>query len=156
MQMNVRTEEVIPELELNLDDQVLLEPTPPGLQESVILAMDSLLTLINLFKAEAALALSALPMYVALNITRLPVYFLTWISFALFIAAAVYSLSGSLLLTAGVFFILHAALAFLLERMLKKTSQAFRMSETRKSVATAIAGMKERFKDEQSHFKAKG
>lgn len=154
--MNVRAEEIIPELELNLDDEIVIEPAPPGLQESAILAMDSLLTLINLFKAEAALALSALPMFVALNITRLPVYFLTWISFALFVAAAVYSMSGNLLLTAGAFFILHAALAFLLERTLKKTRQAFSMSETRKSVATAIAGVKERFKDEQSHFKAKG
>lgn len=155
--MNARTEEAIPEPEsLRLDDQVIIEPTPPGLQESVILAMDSFLTLINLFKAEAALALSALPMFVALNITRLPVYVLTWISFALFVAAAVYSLSGNLLLTAGAFFILHVALAFLLERMLGKTREACSMPETRKSMAIAITGLKERFKDEQSHFKAKG
>jgi hypothetical protein len=150
--MNVKTEEIIPEVgTVNPIGQVETEVTPPGLQESVVLAMDSFLTLINLFKAEAALALSALPMFVALNITRLPVYLLTWISFAILVATAVYTLTGNLLLTAGAFFVLQLALTFLLERMLRTTREACSLPETRKSMAMAIASVKERFKDEQGH-----
>src|SRR5688572_23587863 len=150
--MNVKSEEIDPEIgTVNPLDQVETEVTPPGLQESVVLAMDSFLTLMQLFKTEAALAISALPTYVALNITRLPVYLLTWISFAILVATAVYSLTGSLLLTAGTFFVLQLALTFLLERMLRKTREACSLPETRKSVAMAIAGVKERIKHEQNH-----
>lgn len=150
--MNIKTEEIIPEIgTMNSPGQVETEVTPPGLQESVVLAMDSFLTLIQLFKAEATLALSSLPMFVALNITRLPVYLLTWISFAILVATAVYSLTGNLLLTAGAFFFLHLALTLLLERLLRKTREICSLPETRKTMAMAMAGVKERFKDEQNH-----
>lgn len=159
--MDVRTEATIateeattaaePDERLVNADEVLTRVTPPGIHDSFVLAMDYLLTLSRLFKAEASLALSALPLFVALNITRLPVYLLTWISFAVLVATGVYVLTGSPLLTAAAFFILQLALTFLLERQLRKAREACSLPETRRSMTEAVAGIKERFKDEQSH-----
>jgi hypothetical protein len=150
--MDARTEEAIPEFDpMDPDEQIAAELAPPGFQESVALALDSFLTLTHLFKAEAALAMSVLPTFVALNITRLPVYLLTWISFAILVAAAVYSLTANLLLTAGAFFLLHLALTLLLEGFLRKARETCSLPETRKSLAMTITTLKERFKDEQGH-----
>jgi hypothetical protein len=150
IQMSVRTEETGPAADpVEPAEPVIADLHPPGLQDSLVLAMDSLLTFVRLFKAETALALSILPAFVALSLTRLPVYLLTWISFAVFVAAAVYTFTENILLTTGAFFILQLALAFLLERILRKAREACSMPETRKSMALAIAGLKERFNDEQ-------
>lgn len=147
--MSVRTEEAASAVEaVDSIDPAATPLTPPGLQESLILAMDSLSTFLRLFKTEAALALSALPLVVALSITRLPVYLLTWLSFGIFVAAAVYTWTQSLLLTAGAFFVLQLALAFGLERILSKAREACSLPETRKGMAIAIAGLKERLKNE--------
>jgi len=154
--MDVRTEEAIPATDqVDPVEQVATGHTPPGLQESLVLAMDSLLAFIRLFKAETSLALSILPTFVMLSLTRLPVYLLTWISFAIFVATAVYTLTGNLLLTAGAFFLLQLALTFLLERILRKAREICSLPETRKNMAMAMASIKERFKDEQSHSQAK-
>jgi hypothetical protein len=150
--MSVRTEEASPATDsVNPAEPVITDLHPPGLQESLVLAVDSLLTFIRLFKAETSLALSILPAFVILSLTRLPVYLLTWTSFAVFVATAVYTLTGNMLLTTGAFFVLQLALTFLLERILRKAREACSLPETRKSMALAIAGLKERFKDEQSH-----
>ncbi len=150
--MTVRTEQVPPATDQDDSaEQVMTGNTPPGLEESLVLAMDSLLTLIKLFKAEASLALSILPTYVLLNLARLPIYFLTWISFAVLVATAIYILTGNLLLTAGAFFILQLGLTFVLERFVRKTREICSLPETRKSVAVTVASIKERLKDEQSH-----
>ena len=150
--MNVRTEEPMTAPDpVDPAEPIMADLPPPGFQASIALAMDSLLTFIRLFKTESALALSVLPALMVLNIIRLPVYLLTWISFAIFVATAVYSWTENLLLTAGAFFILHLALAFVLERVLRKTSEAFSLRETRKGVTLAITGIKERFQNEQNH-----
>jgi hypothetical protein len=149
--MDVRTEEAIPVIDAVDPAQAAPELAPPGLQESLVLVMDSFLTLIRIFKSEAALAWSALPMFVTLNIARLPVYLLTWISFVILVATAVYSLTESLVLTAGAFFVLQLIMVFFLERMLRKARKTCSLPETRKNVAIAVAGLKERFKNEQSH-----
>jgi membrane protein implicated in regulation of membrane protease activity len=149
--MTARTEEAPPATDQADPAEQVMPGTPPGLQASLVLAMDSLLTFIKLFKAETSLALSVLPAYVLLNLARLPIYFLTWVSFAAVVATAVYTLTGNLLLTAGSFFILQLGLIFVLESLVRKAREICSLPETRKSMAVTVASIKERFKDEQSH-----
>jgi hypothetical protein len=132
-------------------DRVIPDLPPPGLQESFVLAMDWVLAFVRLFKAESSLALSALPLFVGLNVARLPVYLLTWISFVVLASAVVYSLTENLMLAAGTFFVLQLGLVFMLERALRKARAACGLPETRKSMALATASLKERFKHEQGH-----
>ena len=150
--MDVRPEDPFPATDqANPAEQGMTDNVPPGLRDSFVIAMDSLLTFIRLFKAESSLALSALPILIALNVARLPIYVLTWISFAIFIATAVYTFTENPLLTAGTFLALQLTLMFLLERKLRKVRETCSLPETRKSMALTAASIKERFKDEQSH-----
>ena len=67
--MDVRPEDPIPAADqVNPAKQGVTDNVPPGLRDSFVIAMDSLLTFIRLFKAESSLALSALPLLIALNV----------------------------------------------------------------------------------------
>ncbi|MES2625071.1 MAG: hypothetical protein V4628_07325 [Pseudomonadota bacterium] len=150
--MSVKADESPPKVDsITSADPVLPDLPPPGLQESVVLALDFILAFVRLFKAEASLALSALPALVVLNIVRLPVYLLTWISFSILVATGMYTLTGSILLTAVTFFILQLGLALLLERQIRKTRAVCSMPESKKNMQMAIASLKERFKNEQGN-----
>lgn len=123
---------------------------PPGIKDTTILTLDSVLTLMRLFKAEAARALGSLPMLLALNVARLPVYLLTWISLAIFVACAAYVVFDHLLAGAGALLLLHLALAGALEWRIRRMRENFDFIESRKGLAVLQVSLKERLKREHA------
>jgi hypothetical protein len=122
----------------------------PGVKDSTILVMDSALTLLRLFKAEAAFALGAIPALLNLNLYRAPAYLLTWISFGVFAACGVHALTASLLFSAGTFFLLQLALTLVLERRMRRLHERMDFPESRQGFDVFQAALKERFKHEQA------
>jgi hypothetical protein len=131
------------------------EPVPgqrelPGVKDSTILMMDSLVTMLRLFKAEAAFALGAIPALLNLNLYRAPAYLLTWISFGVFVACGVHAWTGSLLYSAGAFFLLQLVLTLALERRIARLHERMDFPESKKGFDVFQAAVKERFKHEQA------
>ena len=132
--------------ELSTDDlDLVAELARPGFRDSTILTLDSVLTLMRLFKAEAGQALGTLPKLLRLSLTRAPVYLLTWISFCVFVACGVYVFMGnSVVWGAGTFFVLHLVATVLLELKIRRLHDNIEFSETRKGLAVLQAGLMER------------
>jgi hypothetical protein len=125
------------------------QPQMPGARDSVILAVDSVLTIVRLFKSEAALALKNLPTLLALDVYRIPAHLLTWISFCMLAACAVQTWTENLLLSVGAFFLLQLTVTVVLEMKARQLRDKVSFNETRKGVSMMYASLKERFQDEE-------
>jgi len=138
--------------ELSGDDLALVaELQKPGLKDSTILTLDSVLTLMRLFKAEAACALGSLPMLIGLNVARGPVYLLTWLSFCVFAACAVYAwFDGNVVLGAATFFVLQLVVAVVLEVKIRHLHRRLDFEESRRGFTVLQQSLKERFKREHA------
>jgi hypothetical protein len=132
-------------MESNRRDDGATPYSVPGAQDSAILALDALLTLLRIGKAEALQALATLPHLLGMNLYRLPVLLLTWISFGVLVACSVYTATSSLVLAAGSFFLLQLGLTLLLERRYRRLHSRVEFLETRRSVAALQASLAERF-----------
>ena len=122
----------------------------PGLKESVLLAIDSAMTLFQLFKSEAALAIHTLPMLLALDLYRIPSHLLTWISLSGLVAAGVHRWSGNWVLTAAAFFAMQVLLTIVIEMTVHKLRDKMSFTETRRGLASLHASLKQRFEHENS------
>lgn len=140
------------QFELSNEDLDLVEELArPGFKDSTILTLDSVLTLMRLAKAEAGQALGTLPKLLGLNLARAPVYLLTWLSFCIFVACAVYALTNdNIVWGAGVFFALHLVAAVLLELKIRRLHDRIEFPESRKGLAVLQAGLMERLNREQT------
>jgi hypothetical protein len=121
----------------------------PGPKDSAILAMDSLLTLFQLFKSEAALAVSSLPRLIALNLALIPIALLTWISFGILAACGVYEWTGNVAYSAATFFVLQVALIALLESRVRRVRTRLTFPESRRGLAMMHASWKQRIEHEE-------
>jgi hypothetical protein len=139
------------EVSLNAEDLALVaDLQKPGIKDSTILTLDSVLTLMQIFKAEVALALGSLPALIGLNLTRAPVYLLTWLSFAIFVACSVYALFESVVAGAGAFFVLHLCVVGVLEWKIHRMHERIDFPESRKGLAVLKESLKERLKREHA------
>lgn len=139
------------EIQLSAADlDLVAELAKPGLKDSTILTLDSVLTLMRLFKAEAALAVASLPALLALGFARAPVYLLTWLSFCIFVACAVYAWFDNVVAGAGAFFALQLGLAVLLEWKIRRLHERIDFPESRKGLAVLQASLKERLSREHA------
>jgi hypothetical protein len=138
----VRREQV----ELSSEDlDLVAELARPGFKDSTILTLDSVLTLMRLFKAEAGQALGTLPALLGLNLARAPVYLLTWLSLCIFVACAVYALTqDNVVWGAAAFFALHLVAIVVLELKIRKLHGRMEFVESRKGLAELQAGLMER------------
>jgi hypothetical protein len=137
--------------ELSSEDlNLVTELTRPGVKDSTILTLDSVLTLMRLFKAEAGRALGSLPAIVALNVARAPVYLLTWICFSIFAACVAYVVFDHLLAGAGTLLLLQLGVAGLLEWKLRRLHTNLEFNESRKGLAVLQASVKERLRREHA------
>ena len=129
-------------------------PTPagtPGAGDSALLVMDSILTLLQLLRSEAAQAARSVPALVLLNLLRLPIYMLTWLSFCVLLACGAHALFDNLRLSVGTFFLLQVVVILVLERRLQTLKARMAFAESRKGLATLQAGMRERLQNEEFH-----
>lgn len=139
------------QIELTGDDlDMVAELQKPGIKDSTILTLDSVLTLMRLFKAEAAKALGTVPALIALNFARAPVYLLTWLSFCGFAAVAAAVFFDSALAGAGVFFLLHVGVALALEWKIRRLHEALEFNESRQGFEVFKASLRERLGREAS------
>jgi len=145
-------DQVGPSTDESTDDLALVaELQKPGLKDSTILTLDSVLTLMRLFKAEAALALGTIPALIALNLARAPVYLLTWLSFCMLAACAVYAwFDNNVVLGAATFFLLQLAVALLLEWKIRRLHHNLDFDESRKGFEVMKASLKERLTREHA------
>jgi hypothetical protein len=135
----------------NEDLDLVAELARPGFKDSTILTLDSVLTLMRLAKAEAGQALVTLPKLLGLNLTRAPVYLLTWLSFCIFVACVVYALTNdNIVWGAGVFFALHLVAVVSLELKIRRLHDRIEFPESRKGLAVLQAGLMERLSREQT------
>jgi hypothetical protein len=139
------------EFQLSPDDlNMVSELSRPGIKDSTILTLDSVLTLMRLFKAEAGRALGSLPALVALNIARAPVYLMVWVCLSIFAACVAYVVFDHLLAGAGVLLLMQLGLAGLLEWKLRRLHTNLEFNESRKGLAVLQASVKERLKREHA------
>lgn len=139
------------EVRLSDDDLALVSDLQkPGVKDSTILTLDSLLTLLRIFKAEAALAVASLPALLGLSLARAPVYLLTWLSFAIFVACAVAAVFDSVVAGAGAFFVLHLVVAGVLEWKIHRLHALIDFPESRKGLEVLQESLKERLKREHA------
>jgi hypothetical protein len=139
------------QVRLSAEDLALVSDLQkPGIKDSTILTLDSLLTLLRIFKAESALALSSLPALIGLSLTRAPVYLLTWLSFAIFVACAVAAVFDSVVAGAGAFFLLHLVVVGVLEWKIHRLHARIDFPESRKGLAVLQASIKERLTSEHA------
>lgn len=139
------------QLELSTEDLDLVAGLArPGFKDSAILTLDSTLTLMRLFKAEAGQAAAALPQLLALGLARGPAYLLTWLSFCIFAACGVYAVSGNLVFGAATFFVLQLGLTLVLELKIRRLHERIDFPESRKGLAVLQAGLKERLRRERA------
>ncbi|MES2603633.1 MAG: hypothetical protein V4603_01780 [Pseudomonadota bacterium] len=120
----------------------------PGVKDSMMLLVDSLLTLLLLGKSEAAQILAFLPQLLELHLCRLPVLLLTWISFGVLVACSVYTYSENLVFSAGSFFVLQVGMMLVLERRLRRLREQMDFPETRKGLTALQLSVKQRFGNE--------
>lgn len=116
----------------------------PGSRDSAILLTDAVLTLLQLGRVEAMQALDTLPHLLGVNLYRLPLMLLTWISFGVLVACTVYALAGSLVLAAGSFFLLQLGLTLRLEQRARELRARMAFTETRAGLASLQAALKSR------------
>jgi hypothetical protein len=134
----------------NRGDRSNPAPGPvPGLKESAFLVIDAALALLNLARAESRQWLAALPELLLLDLYRLPLLLLTWVSFGVLVACAVYSFSGDLVSAAGSFFVLQLALTVMLERRRNRLRERMQFRETSRGLRELQAGLQERFERER-------
>lgn len=139
------------EIGLSPDDLALVaELQKPGIKDSTILTLDSVLTLMRIFKAETALALGSLPALLGLSLARAPVYLLTWLSFGIFVACAVAAVFDSVVAGAGAFFALHLAVAGILEWKIRRMHELIDFPESRRGLADLQESLRERLKREHA------
>lgn len=139
------------EIRLSDEDLALVSDLQkPGIKDSTILTLDSLLTLLQIFKAEAAQALGSLPALLGLSLARAPVYLLTWLSFAIFVACAAAAVFDSAVAGAGAFFLLHLAVAGMLEWKIRRMHALIDFPESRKGLAVFQESLTERLKREHA------
>jgi hypothetical protein len=117
------------------DEELTYRARVPGPVDSTMLLLDSLLTLFRLFRSEAAVAMASLPQLFMLNLLRLPLYLLAWLSFAALVAGAAYALVHSLLLAIAVFFLQQVTLLLLLEKRLDEVMARATFRESRFALA---------------------
>lgn len=117
----------------------------PGAQDSAILMLDAFLTLLRLGKAEAVQALVTLPHLLGLNLYRLPVLLLTWISFGVLVACFVHTSTHSLVLSTGSFFLQQLGLMLVLEARYRRLHARIEFAESRKCLVALQATLAERF-----------
>ena len=136
------------QLQLDGEDLALVaQLQKPGIKDSTILTLDSVLTLMRLFKAEAAEALGALPMLVGLNIARAPVYLLTWLGFCMLAACVLYALfDNSVVAGAATFFVLQLAVAVALELKIRRLHRKLDFNESRQGFTVLQESLKARLK----------
>lgn len=125
------------------------ESVGPGLQGGLLLVGDSIMTILRLLKTETAMALSLLPTLLVMNVVRLPMALLTWLSFALLVAWVVFSLTGIALAGVATFFAVQLAATLMLERSVKIISRKCSLPESRKSVAMLISAIHDSITHEQ-------
>jgi hypothetical protein len=129
----------------NEDLDLVAELARPGFKDSTILTLDSVLTLMRLAKAEAGQALGTLPKLLGLSLARAPVYLLTWLSFCIFVACAVYALTGdNVVWGAAAFLGLHLLVVAALELKIRSLHGRMDFPESRKGLAVLQAGLMER------------
>ncbi len=138
--------------ELSADDlDLVAELKRPGFKDSAILTLDSVLTLMRLFKAETGQALGTLPLLLGLSFARAPAYLLTWLSFCLLAACVAYKVSGDqLLYGAGAFFLLQLGATLLLEWRIRRLHERIDFPASREGLAILQAGLKERLRREHA------
>lgn len=139
------------EVRLSADDLALVtDLQKPGIKDSTILTLDSALTLMQIFKAEAAVAIGSLPALLGLGLARAPVYLLTWISFAIFVACATAAVFDSVVAGAGAFFALHLLVVAALEWKIHRMHERIEFSESRKGFEVLKQSLRERLKREHA------
>jgi hypothetical protein len=139
------------EVQLSAEDLALVSDLQkPGVKDSAILTLDGLLTLLQIFKAETALAFSSLPALIGLSLARAPVYLLTWISFAIFVACGVATLFDSVFVGTGAFLALHLVVVGVLEWKIRRVHALIDFPESRKGLAVFQESLKERLKREHA------
>lgn len=144
-------DELAQDVGLSPDDLALVSDLQkPGIKDSTILTLDSVLTLLRIFKAETALALGSLPALLGLNLARAPVYLLTWLSFAIFVAFVFAALFDSNVAGAAAFFVLHLIVAAVLEWKIHRMHELIDFPESRKGLAALQESLKERLKREHA------
>lgn len=116
----------------------------PGPVDSAILLTDSVLTIVELAKVEALQALETLPRLLMLACCRLPVLLLTWLSFAVLVACAIYTSTGNLVAAAGSFFLLQLALTLVLEYRTQRLHERMKFSKTREALSLLQGSLKAR------------
>lgn len=138
--------------ELSTDDlDLVARLARPGVKDSTILTLDSVLTLMRLVKAEAGQALGTLPALVGLNLARAPAYLLTWLAFGIFAACGVYALTGNnVVYGAATFFVLQLGATLLLELRIRRLHDRLEFPESRKGLAVLQSGLKERLRREHA------
>ncbi|MES2605440.1 MAG: hypothetical protein V4603_10920 [Pseudomonadota bacterium] len=122
----------------------------PGLKESVLLALDSGLTLFKLFKSEASLALHTLPIILALDLYRIPTHLLTWLSLCGLVAAGVQRWTDNWVWTAAAFFSMQLLLTIAIEMKVHQLQEKMSFPESRKGLESLQASLKQRFKHENA------
>lgn len=122
----------------------------PGATDSMLLAADSLLTLMLLLKAEAALAIRNLPALLSLSLYRLPAHLLAWISFSVLVASVVNELAGMPLLGIGTFAVLQLGLTLYLEQRVRQLRRQMSFPESRQGLALLMASAKARYQHDDA------
>lgn len=140
------------QFELSTEDlDLVADLARPGFRDSAILTLDSVLTLMRLFKAEAGQAAGAFPQLLALGLARGPLYLLCWLGFCIFAACGVYAVSGnSIVWGAATFFVLQLGLTLVLELKIRRLHDRIDFPESRKGLAVLQAGLKERLRREHA------
>lgn len=133
---------------LSPEEQRSGEEDVPGVRDSALLAMDSILTLLLLFRSEAALAISTIPALVKLNVVSVPIHLLTWLSFCVCLAVAVFTVLENALLGVVTFFLLQLGLSAFLESRIRILSKRMGFRESRKGLVLMQDSLKERFRNE--------
>lgn len=120
-------------------------PDAPGAIDSSLLALDAAQTLLQLVKAELRQWLTTLPELLLVDLYRLPLLLLTWISFGVLVACAVFAASGNLVFSVGSFFVLQLAFMLVLERYRRRLHSRMEFRETRKGLLALQTSLEERF-----------
>jgi hypothetical protein len=120
----------------------------PGMRDSTVLLLDALMNLLGLARAEALQAARAVPQLLVVNLYRLPILLLAWISFCVLIACSIYALTESTIYSAGSFFMLQLTLMVLLEQGYRRLHARIEFRETRKGLVALRAGLKDRLERE--------